>query len=244
MLTKKANSNIRIAVFVLFIVGLLFSIMRPAEEIIFEARINKQVVGYGTSRQDIASSIDKIEEELAATYFVDELSPYYETVFSEVSQNELSATSYENLKREVLANQKFVTPGYELSIDDTVYARAINKSDLEFLLDNVKSRLKKDHENIQAVVFMENVEIAPGNIFIRDSIVQTESDLLVERLLTGREQIETYTVKPGDTLTAIASNQGLSVSDIAEANPETDVDKIYAGQKLFLSKPSPILHRK
>ncbi|MBK5252150.1 MAG: LysM peptidoglycan-binding domain-containing protein [Peptostreptococcaceae bacterium] len=244
MLTKKANSNIRMAIFILFIFGLLFSIMRPADETICEARINKQVVGYGTSRSDIASSIDKIEEELAAAYFVDELSPYYETVFSEISQNELSATSYETLKREVFANQKFVTPGYELTIDNKVYARAINKSDLEFLIDNVKSRLKKDNENIQAVVFMESVEIAPGNIFLRDSIVQTESDLLVERLLTGREQIETYTVKSGDTLTAIAANQGLSVSDIVEANPETDVDKIYAGQKLFLSKPSPILHRK
>jgi hypothetical protein len=244
MLTKKANSNIRIAVFLLFIVGLLFSIMRPAEETICEARINKQVVGYGISRPEISSSIDKINEELAATYFVDELSPYYETVFSEIAQDELSATSYENLKSEVLANQKFATPGYELSIDGKVYARAINKSDLEFLIDHVKSRLKTDQESIQAVGFMESVEITPGNIFLRDSIVQTESDLLVDRLLTGREQIDTYTVKPGDTLTAIASSQGLSVSDIAEANPETDVDMIYAGQKLFLSKPFPILHRK
>ncbi len=244
MLTKKANSNIRLAVFLLFIVGLLFSIMRPAEETICEARINKQVVGYGTSRPEISSSIDKIEEELAAAYFVDELSPYYETVFREIAQDKLSATIYENLEKEVLANQKFVTPGYELSIDTKVYARAINKSDLEFLIDNVKSRLKKDHENIQAVIFMESVEITPGNIFLRDSIVQTESDLLVERLLTGREHIETYTVKPGDTLTAIASSQGVSLVDIEEANPETDVDMIYAGQSLFLSKPSPILHRK
>jgi len=244
MLTKKANSNIRIAVFVLFIAGLVFSILRPSEETLCEARINKQIVGYAANRSEIVSMIDKIEADLSEQYFVEQLSPYYEAVFSDVEKGELSETGYEDLKRNVLANQKYVTPGYELSIDGKVYATAKNESDLEFLLDNVKSRLKNDHESIQSVDFMEDVKISPGNIFLRDSISQSESDLLVERLLTGREQIESYTVKSGDTLTAIASSQGLSVGDIAAANPGTDIDKIYIGQKLFLSKPAPILHRK
>src|SRR6056297_398240 len=244
MLTKKANSRIRIAVFALFILGLAFSLIGPKEETILEIRINKQVVGYGENRSEIMSMIDDVKDELAAKYYVEELSPYYEAALNEIEKNGLSPTSYEDFRNAVLVDQKFVTPGYKLSVDEKVYAKAINRSDLEFLINNVKSRLKNDHENIDAVVFRESVEITEGNIFLRESILQSESDMIVELLLTGREQIETYTVKPGDTLTAIASNNGLSLSDISDANPETDLDKIYAGQKLFLSKPSPILHRK
>jgi len=244
MLTKKANSRIRMAVFALFIFGLAFSLIGPKEETIFETRINKQVVGYGESRSDIMAMMDDVKDGLSAEYYVEELTPYYETAFNEIEKNGLSETSYEDFRKNVLASQKFVTPGYKLSIDGKVYAKAINRSDLEFLLSNVKSRLKNDHESIDAVVFRESVEITEGNIFLRESILQSESDMLVEHLLTGREQIETYTVKPGDTLTGIASSHGLSLDEIADANPETDVDRIFAGQNLFLSKPSPVLHRK
>jgi len=244
MLTKKANSMIRIAVFTLFILGLAFSLIGPKEDTLFEARVNKQLVGYGVSRSEITSMIDNIEDELASDYYVEDLSPYYEMALNEIEKNGLSATSYENFKNGVLENQKFVTPGYKLSVDGKVYAEAINRSDLEFIINNVKSRLKNDHENINSVVFRESVEISEGNIFLRQSLVQSESDMIVEHLLTGREQIETYTVKPGDTLTGIAASHGLSLDEIADANPETDVDRIYAGQMLFLTKPSPLLHRK
>lgn len=46
----------------------------------------------------------------------------------------------------------------------------------------------------------------------------------------------TYTVKKGDTLSGIASKYGTTVSAIASANGIKDVNKIYAGQKLKISK--------
>ena len=42
----------------------------------------------------------------------------------------------------------------------------------------------------------------------------------------------TYTVKKGDTLSAIARRYGVSVREIAKENGIKDPDRIYAGQKL------------
>ena len=46
--------------------------------------------------------------------------------------------------------------------------------------------------------------------------------------------MSTYTVRGGDTLSAIASRYGLSVSDLTRANPRiSNPNLIYAGQSLI-----------
>ena len=46
----------------------------------------------------------------------------------------------------------------------------------------------------------------------------------------------TYTVKSGDTLTAIANKYGTTVNKIAADNGIKDVNKINVGQKLIIKK--------
>ncbi|WP_029278396.1 LysM peptidoglycan-binding domain-containing protein, partial [Carnobacterium jeotgali] len=50
---------------------------------------------------------------------------------------------------------------------------------------------------------------------------------------TGNTSSSTYTVKSGDTLTGIASKNGVSVSDLKKSNNLTS-DTIYVGQKLIV----------
>lgn len=100
------------------------------------------------------------------------------------------------------------------------------------------------YEDMENVVFRESVEISPSRIFLSDTLKASEVDPLVTHLLTGREDVETYIVQKGDTLSAVADSQGLSLDAILDANPDVDVDRIHPGQALFLTKPSPVLHRK
>lgn len=49
-----------------------------------------------------------------------------------------------------------------------------------------------------------------------------------------RTKAATYTVKPGDTLTAIAHKTGVPVSEIQALNPEVDPQILIAGETLKL----------
>ena len=47
-----------------------------------------------------------------------------------------------------------------------------------------------------------------------------------------------YTVRPGDTLSAIASRAGTSVADLLTTNHLANADRIYAGQALLVGSPA------
>ena len=51
----------------------------------------------------------------------------------------------------------------------------------------------------------------------------------------------TYTIRPGDTLGAIARQHGVSVAALAKANGIANPDRVYAGQQLVIpgAKPGP-----
>jgi len=49
-----------------------------------------------------------------------------------------------------------------------------------------------------------------------------------------RTQAKTYTVKTGDTLTAIAHKTGVSVAELQALNPEVDPQILVAGETLKL----------
>lgn len=65
----------------------------------------------------------------------------------------------------------------------------------------------------------------------------------VNRILRGKPSENTestvkYTVKPNDTLSAIASRFNTTVNDIAQKNGIVDPNKIYPGQVLIIKKPT------
>ena len=65
----------------------------------------------------------------------------------------------------------------------------------------------------------------------------------VNRILSGKPSENTestvkYTIKPNDTLSAIASRFNTTVNDIAQKNGIADPNKIYPGQVLIIKKPT------
>lgn len=58
--------------------------------------------------------------------------------------------------------------------------------------------------------------------------------------VTQPPQATTYTVKPGDSLSAIAFQFGVSLEELMAANNITDPDVLFAGQKLVIPVPGSI----
>lgn len=70
----------------------------------------------------------------------------------------------------------------------------------------------------------------------------------VNRILSGKPSENTestvkYTVKPNDTLSAIASRFNTTVNDIAQKNGIVNPNKIYPGQVLIIKKPTGLTNQ-
>ena len=61
-----------------------------------------------------------------------------------------------------------------------------------------------------------------------------KSDTTQQQPTRHRTKAATYTVKPGDTLIAIAHKTGVPVSEIQALNPEVDPQILIAGETLKL----------
>jgi murein DD-endopeptidase MepM/ murein hydrolase activator NlpD len=68
------------------------------------------------------------------------------------------------------------------------------------------------------------------------------ADDALSYLLRGTRELRTYRVAPGDVASAIASRHGLTVEEIAKANPGLNPDRIYVGQLLNLIVPRPVVN--
>ena len=241
---RRTAPKLRLAVFLLLLAGLAFSLVKPPGETLYEVRINKQAVALVEDPSDMEALSARIEEDLTALYYAPDLEPYYTVEYEKVPAEDRSPSGYDAVKERVLAVQKYTASGYDLLIEGEVYASAVADSTLRLVVDRVRAGMAAPYEDMENVVFRESVEISPSRIFLSDTLKASEVDPLVTHLLTGREDVETYIVQKGDTLSAVADSQGLSLDAILDANPDVDVDRIHPGQALFLTKPSPVLHRK
>jgi len=108
--------------------------------------------------------------------------------------------------------------------------------------ENVLAKIKEDaipsgiFEVINKVEFNESLEIIPVEVpFEQISTIETAYQLLK----FGSADYTTYTVKEGDSLWQVASDNNLEVADIRKLNTEIKSDLIKPGQKLSMINMEP-----
>jgi len=90
----------------------------------------------------------------------------------------------------------------------------------------------------------QDTAITPGpindNSLVAHSPISTD---YIETTSLKRNQISEYTVQPGDLLSFIASDYGVSISSIIWANQLRDADSISPGQTLKIPPVSGVIHQ-
>ena len=124
-----------------------------------------------------------------------------------------------------------------LYVDGELFGVVKSGADLRYLLQNLLDTARGGDKDA-TVQFMQNVEIVNG-LFPTTSIISTDD---MSRIITGTSRAGvTYTVRDGDTVTAIAKANHTTISDLNKINGNQLGDSIHPGDLINVEVAVPKL---
>lgn len=224
------------------IVILLFIIFILTQKV-YVININNQEIGFVKNTKSVASYQETIATELSKTYGAD-VSAVYPITFTKISKSKVNISTESEILESLKSKQTFNIKGFQLIIDNSIYASTISSGILDTLLANVKTQFMNDYANIDIVEFIEDVKIVEASFNVKTISSKSDIAKLQDILLNGLETEEKYIVQKGDVMGNIAKKHGMTLTDIELANPDINIHKIKIGQAINISAPTKILHVK
>lgn len=146
--------------------------------------------------------------------------------------------SDDQLKKLILSANLCKASAWAVNINGSNVVAASTEKDANSILEGVKSSYTAKGSEIVSVAFKENVTVTKAAINAAD-IMKTED--AVKLILTGTKEPKVYTVQEGDTLWDIAIANGMSPTELQNANPGFDPSKMQIGQQLNLFQVKPFV---
>ena len=202
----------------------------------FRVTLNGQHLGFVESRQQVEQLVERVEDRVTAYLGT----PYHLNANFSYTLRYMDRTDL--LDEDLLEQRLFSAVGdaarrYILTVDGETIGACESRTALELMLRRILRNAAEDATRVNTsfvneVVITETTSAAVATVPIQE----------MEQILTAnRSEIQTYTVKSGDTVSAIGQEHGMTVSEIKELNPDLDESRIYIGQELMLSGAVPYL---
>lgn len=135
----------------------------------------------------------------------------------------------------------YITVGWGIFVDDECLAWTATRNDAQEVLDKVENHYVTESSNRELVSteILDDVEMCSQEVLPEEII---DVDSAVALIVQGREKIETYVVRKGDSVWSIARSANISQAELKEANPSLPQNNIlHSGQTLNLVKAEPKL---
>ena len=202
----------------------------------FEVRLDGESLGYVESPEEIRAVVERVEKRVSA----------YQGSLYNLDANFTYTLRYLDRTRLVdesaLEDRLFASVGdqerkYLLVVDGDAVGASTSQEALQSMLRRIILASSPDATTVNTR-FVNDIEIRPtsGAGYSLMSIGEMEA------LLTqNKQETQTYTIRSGDTVSAIGLRYGMKISEIKALNPGLDEARIHVGQTLTLSAAVPYL---
>ena len=147
-----------------------------------------------------------------------------------------SLTSTAELESSLFSGIHEVAENYVLTVNGQVIGAARDRAVLDGVLEQIKAPYI--NENTVEASFTSGVYVT--NEYTSVDVNQDPAAMLATLTANTNGQT-TYEVQKGDTFMQIALDNGMTVSEMSELNPDVDINVIYIGQLLNVKEEIPFL---
>lgn len=204
-----------------------------------EVRLDGKVIGYVDSKAQVQEMIANVEAK-ASEYFG---TPYHyagNLTYSLSYMKDTDVLGSSEMQDLLFSSIGDLQKTYALSVDGQVIATNDSRTALQMMLRRILKSSAAQFSNAKTE-FVQDVQITATGL--GDKYKMAISDL--EWLLTSNQQeTVTYTIQKGDTLSGIASRNGMKVSELKTLNSSMDLSKIFPGDVVQVSAAVPFLSLK
>ncbi len=127
-----------------------------------------------------------------------------------------------------------------LYVDGKFAGSMKSRAELEGVLEAIKKTYCDGGENERAE-FIQNVTVSDG-LYLTESVMTAEQ--MKEKLTSQAVVKKEHIVQPGDTLSSLARQYNMTLSELRAMNPDVKNDMIYDGTPLVVQRPQPFLRVK
>jgi murein DD-endopeptidase MepM/ murein hydrolase activator NlpD len=132
-----------------------------------------------------------------------------------------------------------IAEGTALYIDGSLCKVTQNGKQLSAYLENLKAPYEQPDDPNTVVQFNHDVQLVDG-IFFTDSF--SNSADVINYISADQVQQQDYTLQTGDSISLIASKNGLTMSELYALNPGlTEKSKLFPGDTLIVQKEEAVL---
>lgn len=196
--------------------------------------IDLGTVGSGHTVQQAVAQVEEITRDTLGdeSYSLD--SSLLSTSTHIVARRDVESS--QELTESLTQELGLVEYGYTLYVEGEAVAATTFPGAIEQLLEQLKVGYITN--NTVDCYFVEDVEVREGYV---DSSLISNLGYIAEMLNATKAGAVTYTVKPGDVWSAIASEYGMSNKELLDLNPGYDIAVLHAGDVLTISNAVPYL---
>ncbi len=229
----------------------------------YEVYLDDEFLGTVISAKDLEKYIDKRGEYIKNKYNVKKIYKPNGLEIKKTSTYAEEVLTSEQIYNKILDKKDFTIEGYQFTITDGDVVKKVYVLDKNIFeeavttlietyvgeekYNNFKNDLQKEIETTGSytnnIYIDENITIKETNIPINEKIFTT-SDELAQYLLFGENRVErNYVVQPGDTITKVAFNNKISISEFLLSNPSftSENNLLFPGQEVVISETAPQL---
>lgn len=206
---------------------------------VYKLTISGKDSGYLSDPEIITQSLEEIKTDLSGRtdgveIIIDEDAIVCEPV--DINPKKVTYLTERQVYERVLSANICKADAWAININGTNVVAALTEDKANSILDGVTDKyLSKDSEIISKG-FKEDVIITQATVKIADLMKPKDA---VNLILTGTKEPKVYTVQDGDTVWDIANSNGISTTELQEANLGFDPDKLKIGQQLNLYQTKP-----
>lgn len=129
-----------------------------------------------------------------------------------------------------------VMRSYVLTVDGKFVGAATDRTTLDALLEELSAPYV--NENTVSVSYTKNVYITPE---YTPSDIMQDVGAMKSMLTENTNGQTTYEVQKGDTFMALAFDNGMTMEEMENLNPDVDINRLYIGQILNVKEEIPYL---